>query len=215
MRIGVPLASKSGEGWSPYGLEAIRQAHLRRRRFLSILLALGLVGLWFVMFQTTTTTETQIFANGQRAGSGIQIGVPETEPPKNGPVTVSLAPGRVTRADTDQQGIGGESIQRPNSVTIDRPVGHNWNVYIMLYGPFALLGAAIYFLGKRGGKSQDEVNFGVYKGALPLELLTASARHHVVTRRFARESIFGKRRGDYLPRGGRAIVERVAQEDDA
>lgn len=199
------------DGWTPYGLETIRIHHLRRRRIFSALLVFGLVGLWFVMFETTTTTQTELYANGQRVGSGIQIDLPD-EKPEEKPVTVSISPGRVTRADTSQE-TGGESISRPNAPVVNRAAPYNWLAYLMLYGPFILIAAATYFLRRRP-KNVDEVNFGIYKGAMPLELLTATARENVLTRNHARGSVFGKRRRDYLPRQV-LLVERVEQEDDA
>lgn len=199
------------DGWTPYGLEAIRIRHIRRRRLLSLLMILALVGLWFVMFENTTTTTTEIFANGKRAGNGIQIDEPE-QPKEKGPVTVSLSPGRVTRADTSEQ-VGGSSITRPNAPVIERAAPYNWTAYLLLYGPFVLLGLAAWFLGKRQGP-HDEVNFGIYKGAMPLELITASARAHVITRREARGSIFGKTPRDHLP-AELITIERVPQEGDA
>ena len=202
--------AKERSGWTPYGLEAIRIRHLRRRRILAILAALVLAGFWSWMFDETTTTEQEIFANGKKAGNGIQLDVTQPER-KDGPVTVSLSPGRVTRADTADD-ASPQSISRPDAPVLARAPAYNWTAYLVLYGPFALLALALYLLGKR--RPQDEVNFGIYKGAMPLEMITASASRHVLTRKEARESLFGKSRRDHLPAEMR-VVERVEQEDDA
>lgn len=180
--------------WTPYGLEAIRIRHLRRRRLFALLLALGLAGLWALMFDTTTTTQQEIFANGNRA-NGISFDVPEQEK-RDGPVTVSISPGRVTRADTGGEAPQ-EQVQRPGMVAFEGDRPYDWMFYVLMYGPWLLLAAGLWFLGARKGK-HDEVNYGVYKGAMPLELVTASASEHVVTKRWAKTSVFGKKRGEYL-----------------
>ena len=205
------MAAKDRSGWTPYGLEAIRIRHIRRRRLLALLAALALAGFWSWMFEETTTTQQEIFANGKRAGSGIQIDVQEPEE-EDGPVTVALSPGRVTRADTSQQG-GQQTIDRPAAPVLSRAPAYNWTSYLILYGPFALIGLALWLLAAKR-RPEDEVNFGIYKGAMPLEMITSSARHHVLTRREARESVFGRRRRDHLPAELR-VIERVEQEGDA
>jgi len=196
------------EPWSPYGLEAIRVAYLRRRRILSILIAIGLAGVWALMFETTTTTTTEIFANGRRQGT---ISIEEPDPPQeDGPVTVEVQPGRVTRAQSGD-GEATEQVQRASAPVFQRDSPIPYRLYVILYGPFVLLAAALYFLAKKRGK-HDEVNFGIYKGAMPLELMSHSMANQVFTTRKAASSLFGKRRADYLPEEVLAI-ERVPQEE--
>lgn len=197
--------------WTPYGLEAIRIAHLRRRRIFSVLLALGLCALWLFMFSSTTESRLSISVNGQEQATGIQLDIPD-QVPKNGPVTVAIDPGRVTSAETTGPGQA-TSVQRSEVPTFERAAPLNWNYYVLLYGPYALLALALYLLAKKRGK-HDEVNYGIYKGAMPLEMMTASAEKQVFTTRFTERSIFGKRRADYLPREV-ALLERVPQEDDS
>lgn len=196
------------ETWTPYGLEAIRVSYLRRRRILAILIALGLAGIWAFMFETTTTTQQDIFVNGKRQGS-IEIDTPEQEG-NNGPVTVPISPGRVTRADS---GSAPQAQDTPKTTApvYERAAPHNYTAYVIIYGPFVLLAAALYFLAKKRGK-HDEVNYGIYKGALPLELLSASMANQVYTTKKAHTGLFGKRRADYLP-DEVLRVERVAQEE--
>lgn len=195
------------EAWTPYGLEAIRIRYLRRRRILAILIALGLAGMWGFLMQTTTTTSQEIFVNGQKAGNGIQIDEPT--PQKDGPVTVGIEAGRVTRADT-----GGEAAAA-STPTVGAPVFSRappipFQGYAFVYGPLLLLVLAGWFLAKKKGR-HDQVNYGVYKGSMPLELVSHSMANHIFTTRWAKTSVFGKRRADHLPEG--FAIERVPQEE--
>lgn len=195
--------------WTPYGLEAIRVQHLRRRRLLVLLIALGLAGLWATMFQTTTTTTTEIFVNGQRSGT-IEFDVPEQEQ-RDGPVTVAVEPGRVTRAESGSAAQE-EQVQRTSAPTFTRLPAVPYGGYVIVYGPFILIGLALLLLAKRRGR-HDEVNYGIYKGALPLESISASMADQVFTTRMAKRSLFGKRRADHLPEEF-LRVERVPQEGE-
>lgn len=197
--------------WTPYGLEAIRVAHLRRRRVIAALLVLGLGVLWLAFSSGTVEPEISIVVNGQEQKNGITLDLPDEEP-RDGPVTVAIDPGRVTRAESTAQGPA-SSIQRSEAPTLSRAAPLNWNYYVLMFGPYLLLALALYLLAKRRGK-HDEINYGIYKGAMPLEMLTASAQTQVFTTRRAVQSIFGKRRSDYLPREV-VLVERMPQEEDA
>lgn len=194
--------------WTPYGLEAIRTAHLRRRRFLALATVLGLALLWLMMFTSTTSNELSIQVNGKEQNR-IELDIPE-EDPDDGPVSVEINPGRVTRAETTNTGTG-STIQRANVPAYDRAAPLNWSYYVLLYGPYVLIGLALYLLAQRRGK-HDEINYGIYKGSMPLEMISAAATQDIFTTREKRASIFGKRRGDYLPPEVRR-VERMEQED--
>lgn len=186
------------DAWTPYGLEAIRVRHVRRRRLWAALALALLALLIFAMTGTTTTSRLSILANGQEVGGNqISIDVPPEDQPKNGPVTVSLSPGRVTLADTSQSGPA-SSVTRANVPQFSGAAPLNWNYYLLLYGPWVLLALAALALAKRRGK-HDEINYGVYKGALPLEMISAHARDQIYTSRHAKTSVFGKRREDHLP----------------
>lgn len=197
------------EKWTPYGLEAIRVSYLRRRRILALIIVVGLAGLWSFMLDTTTTTETQIFANGRRQGT-IGIDLPDDER-EDGPVTVPISAGRVTRAESGSAPEAQDGPARTGAPTFDREAPINYQRYVILYGPYVLLAAALYFLAKKRGK-HDEVNFGIYKGALPLEMLSASLADQVFTTKMAHTGLFGKRRADHLP-DEVLRIERVAQEE--
>lgn len=201
--------SAQNEAWTPYGLEAIRIAHLRRRRILTGILVLGLLGLWLLILDTTTSTQLSISVNGKEA-SGINIDLPN-EQPRNDKVTVAVDPGRVTQATTTGQ-LPTSTVQRTDVPTFDRGNPLNWSYFVLVYGPYVLLGLALYLLAKRRGK-HDQVNYGIYKGAMPLELISKTAERQIFTTRHAKISIFGKRRADYLP-PEILQIERVPQEGD-
>lgn len=197
------------ETWTPYGLEAIRVSYLRRRRILALIIAFGLAGLWAFMFETTTTTQQELFVNGRRQGS-IEIDTPEQER-NDGPVTIEIQPGRVTRADSGNAPAAAAETPRTQAPIYEREAPVRYGAYVIIYGPYVLLAAALYFLAKKRGK-HDEVNYGIYKGAMPLEMLSASMAQQVFTTKKAHTGLFGKRRADYLPEEV-ARIERVAQEE--
>lgn len=201
--------SAKKQAWTPYGLEAIRVSYLRRRRILSLLIALGLAGIWMFMFETTTSTTQDIFVNGRRQGT-IEIDVPEQER-NDGPVSVAIEPGRVTRAESGDAPGSGDSTPRVNAPIFERGSPIPYRQYVILYGPFVLLAAALYFLAKKRGK-HDQVNYGIYKGAMPLEMISNSMSNQVFTTKLAKAGLFGKARADYLPEEV-LRVERVPQEE--
>src|SRR5581483_4161333 len=141
--------------------------------------------------------------------SQISIDFDTSQKPKEGPVTVAISPGRVTLADTSQPAAAPQ-VSRAALPPFTTGDALNCNDYLVLYGPCALLGLALLFLAKRKGKSH-EINYGVYKGSMPLEMISSAAREQIFTTREARESIFGKRAEDHLPER----VVRVPQEGDA
>ena len=200
------------DAWTPYGLEAIRHAHLVRKRILGALLLLVLLALVFSAFQVTTTRSLDIFANGNKVNGpgGIQIEEPARVDKKDH-VTVGIEPGKVTQVNSSSS-IGSSTITRSSLPSFDRAAPFNWNTYLFLYGPYVLLGLAMWYFAKRRGK-HDEVNFGVYKGALPLELITASHQGEVFTKSWVKQSIFGKRRSDHLPREVASVGPMSVEEE--
>jgi len=193
------------ESWTPYALEPIRIQYLRRRLILAILAIIALLLLAYLLYNYTTTTQKgiQLCRNGDESscqngrGSGIQIDEPSKGAPPRDHVTVGLTPGEVTRVDTGQD-PGAPGTSRAQLPTFDRAQPYDWLQYLMAYGPYLLVILAAYWLTKRRGK-YDEINFGIYKGAMPLEMITASHDKVVFTRNFAKSSVFGKGRMDHLP----------------
>lgn len=206
--------AKNEEAWTPYGLEHIRVRRNRRRRAIGLLALLLLLGLISVLLSQTTTptTDTQIFANGNKVSdNGIVIEPPTPSAAPADHVTVGIEPGKVTSATTGSE-TQGSTLQRGSLPVPTRAAPYNWGAYMLLYGPYVLAGLTVLYFAKRKGKS-DEVNYGVYKGAMPLEMITASHEAEVVTRRWAKESVFGKGRDDHLPRELAAVATASIEED--
>lgn len=188
--------SKEGEVWTPYGLEAIRQSYLRRRRILGALAALGVLILALTVIESTTSSRLALSANGNEVGDGISIPEPE-KPEGKDYVTVSLEPGRVSRVEAGKES-GEAQIERASQPTAVRASPFPWKLWVVQLLPFLLAGLVAYLLAKRRGK-HDEVNYGVYKGSMPFEMITAQHSSAVITKRWAKTSVFGKRRLDHLP----------------
>ncbi|MHB8604814.1 MAG: hypothetical protein ACYDCK_06115 [Thermoplasmatota archaeon] len=187
-------------GWTPYGLEAIRQAYLRRRRVIAAVVVLALALAWFVFLTSGTSRTTGIFANGKEGT--IELDVPAAQ--KDKPVTVAISPGKTAEVLSDNTPAPSTTTRNgaaaPATAT---PV--NWAAYAVQYGPYIALGTLLWAIWRR--KPTEEVNFGVYKGAMPLEIITASHAHLVLTTKPARASLFGKRRADFV-----ASLETSADE---
>ncbi len=182
--------------WTPYAHEAARHALIRKRRGVIAAIAILIAGAWFGW---TTFTAGESSVNVGTAGGGSQIEFDESSRPEEKPVTVGISPGGTAVMDTALDTSGGAAPQsppqRPRNL-LDEP--YSFTNLIVMYGP--ILGAlyfAFRFLRARPGKL-DELNFGIYKGSLPLEMLTASNRDYVFTSGYVDESIFGKGKGDYV-----------------
>lgn len=200
--------TRNDDEWTPYGLEAIRHAHLRRRRILGALLILGVLLGASALFRTDETRSLSIVANGQETQSGIEIRDPNADQEeKKDYVTVSLEPGKVARLETGS-GTQEATVERSGNANIERAKPVPWRFYLVKALPFLLTLLAGYLLAGRRGR-HDEVNYGIHKGSMPLEMITAHHDKAVFTRRFVKSSVFGKRRHDYVDRN----VERVTQED--
>lgn len=187
---------KEAEEWTPYGLEPIRQAHLRKRRILGALAVLALLILAFSFVDTTKTETISISANGREVGGGVTIPEPEKSDKKDY-VTVSLQPGRVSRAEAGSE-VAADQVERTAQPGLTRASPVPWKLWALQLLPWLLAALVGYLLMKRRGK-HDEINFGVYKGAMPLEMLTAQNEGAVFTKRWVKSSVFGKRRLDHLP----------------
>ncbi|HVL47500.1 MAG TPA: hypothetical protein VM889_02990 [Candidatus Thermoplasmatota archaeon] len=183
---------KKRENWTPYGLEAIRQQTIRRRRNLALAMFLVYIVGYTVFILLTTTANLSV---GDGSGGSVELDLSgRNVEERQKPVTVRVGPGRITLAD-----FGGEAATTPP--TAPPPPGVeaiNWRGELMAYGPpialLWLLLAAIRSKDKNG-----EVNYGVYKGAMPYEMITAEAKGHVFTTRLAKGSLFGRTRSDHLP----------------
>lgn len=190
------MAGKKDD-WTPYGLEAIRQARLWRRRLLGALAALGILLLGTLLVETTTTEQLSLSANGNEITDSVSIREPD-RPKGDDHVTVSLTPGRVSRVESGNDPTPPQQVERTSAPQAVRASPYPWKLWLLQAAPYLLAGSAALLLF-RGRSRHHEVNYGVYKGSMPLEMLTANQDRAVFTTRHAKASVFGKRRSDYLP----------------
>jgi hypothetical protein len=183
---------RSENGWTPYGLEAIRRKHIRRRRLMAVGLFFAyIVGYSLFVIMTTSSSLSVTDAEGK---STVELELPKNEETEQKPITVAIGQGRMVMAD-----FGGEtpsiSPTPPTPAYVD---ALHWRGELTTYGPLL----AVLWLLLTALRSRDknaEVNYGVYKGALPYEMITAEAKGFVLTTKHAKESLFGRTREDYVP----------------
>jgi hypothetical protein len=128
-------------------------------------------------------------------GSTVEINLP-TDKPRAKPTTLSVAPGRTAVLDKPIQ----PEVRPPSDAAppVLRATGLNWVALLQNFGP--PFGVALY-LWRAGRKrlvgSLEQVNLGVYKGAMPLEMITAQHKKYIFTRREAMAHLFGKAAADF------------------
>jgi len=189
-----------GEVWTPYGLEKIRRGVLWRRRLLAILAALLILAaiLVILLLRPQKVVETEISLAGGDNSNSIEVEI--KDPLRTKPLRVTVSPGGVTLAGN---GIGGtpDSLSRAGLdypyITDARPI--DFLAYLLSWGPLLLVAYLVWAAGRGETNPASHVNFGIYKGAMPLEMITESYSHLVKTQRLVVEPIFGKDRSDYLP----------------
>lgn len=191
------------EEWTPYGLEAIRGRVLWRKRILALVLFFIIaiaVLVALALLKVNTVTETRISLAGGDNDNAIEIkGVNEADL-RSKPITVALSPGGVTLVGNDPVGANGDTLSKAST---DYPFirgaqPFNFLGLLFPWGLLLLLAYLMYAAGKGASNPSSEVNFGIYKGAMPLEMMTASYSHLVRTQRLASSSIFGKERTDHV-----------------
>lgn len=173
--------------WSPYGLEAYRTTSSRgRNRWLLAAIALLLLG-WLALNLLSGDSSFSV-GTGQE-GSVVLTRPDDPAPPK---ATVSVAPGRVTELDQPVETAGSGS----RSQSITNEAAYPLMGWALILAPILLLP----WLARRLlAGSQTELNFGVYKGAMPLEMISATQRDLVYSRKAVDAPLFGKSREDYIP----------------
>lgn len=183
-------------GWSPYGLEAHRVALLRKRqRLLAAGILLGLLVLAGILVNSIRTQDEVNAFNGD-AG---RVNLDRPDAIRSKPTTLTVSPGRTSVL---QQPLQEERAPRPATAPLsDSEKGAiNWMGVLSSFAPPLGLALVAWRYGK--GKlthGLDEVNLGVYKGALPYEMHTAHHKKYVFTRDLARAHLFGKGPSDMLP----------------
>lgn len=191
------------DGWSPYGLEAYRQSHLWRRRLAVVAVALVVAVAYVAVLQFGTDTDTVISTIGRGDGDTLTFEQPESGPPEPD-ATITLEPGELTVPDQSIQ----TDIEEPGDAPV-APSGQpgvepiDWTGVLLRWGiPLALILVG-FLVGRVWGRASESerVNYGVYKGALPMETISARYNHLVETTRATYEHPFGKRRSHYVPDG--------------
>ncbi|MBI4394360.1 MAG: hypothetical protein HY556_11305 [Euryarchaeota archaeon] len=176
--------SPNVSGTGTYALERVRLRVLRRRRFMIYAVLFLFFG--FVVYNLATSSRTDNSISTLGGGSSsVSLPAPDggAAPQKRGPdATVALTPGRIQRLDksigpgseddgsTAGRGSPGQSGPR-QAITEDAELVHvDWSSV----GRFLMIMYIVYRLGRWALKSvrdaYGEVNFGVYKGASPVEL---------------------------------------------
>lgn len=193
--MGVAVPETESNVWTPYPHEDVRvQLLWRKRIILAVILGL-LFLLWALSLNVTTDTEEQLTVYG---GDGSSVTVDRPDDSSTQPAaSVTLTPGETARLDDDLtlEDESSQSGQRSGQIP-DQPEGIPFLGLLLLLGPFILALLLWRYLANQGAST--EVNYGVYKGALPLELVTATHSDLVLTGKRVEHNPFGKGRTDYL-----------------
>lgn len=182
-------------GWTPYPHEDVRVHRLWRKRILVGLLLASLFLAWALSLGVTTETEEQLQIYG---GDGSQVSVERPEDDRRQPAaTVTLRPGEVARVD-DAIDVSEEEGERQGQGTPipEQPPGIPFFGILLLIGPFLAALLAYRHLASQGDVA--EVNYGIYSGPMPYELITHGHASLVRTGEPVEQNPFGKRRRDYL-----------------
>lgn len=204
----------SAAPWSPYGLEVHRVALLQRRqRLLAAALLLG--GLALLALLATTIQQSDDITTFGSGGNSVNIDLP-TDRPRPKPTTLTVSPGRTSVLNQPIQ----PELRPARDNTAVPVVSDGLNLWPLLtsLAPVVLGGLYLWWLGrKRLLGPIEQVNFGVYKGAMPLEMHSAVHKGYIFTRAQARAHLFGRRSADFLPAGplvvgrtGAAAARRAA-----
>ncbi len=179
--------------WTPYAHEPTRVALLWRKRLILALLVGALFAFWATNLGVTLDTEEQLDILGED-GDSVTIEREEREEPV---ASVTLTPGQTARLEEDLELGDPEPVTAPTGPQIpERPPGIPFMGLLLLFGPFIAALAAWRYL--KDDATGTEANYGIYKGALPLELLTAQHAGLVRTGQEVEQNPFGKHRNDYL-----------------
>ncbi|MHB8586826.1 MAG: hypothetical protein ACYDDF_13445 [Thermoplasmatota archaeon] len=174
--------------WNPYGLEKYRTQGSGKRSWVLLALLVAGVALW--MFLTLGQTNTS-YNVGIGTGNANSLSL---TPPKTGPtpMTVVVSPGQVAVASTPTSSGGGSTV--PNYVSPDS--AYPILGWIVEYGPLAIAPWLVWKFITRPSKT--EVNYGIFKGAMPPEAILSSPPRIVRSKRAVEEPLFGRKRADYV-----------------
>lgn len=139
--------------------------------------------------------------------STVTVQVPEQ--PRTKPLTLSVSPGRTTVLDRPIQPEAKPKSPAKPDAGGGQVSGLNWaNLLAALAPPVLVAFLAVRFAKKRMVGPLEQVNLGVYKGALPLEMHSARHRKYLFTRRQAHASLFGKGRAEHIPSAPVVLARR-------
>ena len=182
-----PKNKVNGDQWSPYGHEPARRRVLKERRVYLILAALGIALLYALFLGLTLSEET-----------GTTTGSQSIETQEQKPVTVAVTPG-------GRPAFMNPQVKAPDGRNAPGAAVEEKNRFFEFIKPFlsllAPLAAALWLLSRVGSSARGklaELNFGIYKGAMPYEMHTSRAFARVFTHREVGPHVFGKAREDFL-----------------
>lgn len=175
--------------WSPYGHEAARRQVLMQRHAYLAVAAIGIALVYTIFLGLTFSVETDV-----QSGGTVDIQREEQKP-----MTVTVSPGRAPAfASSDVMELEGQDapgVEREQEGLILSTIRPFLPVVLPLVG-------AMWLLSRVGASARGdlaELNFGVYKGAMPYEMHTVSRYKQVFTHRLVQDHIFAKTREDFLP----------------
>ncbi len=206
------MPETESSAWTPYPHEETRvQLLWRKRIILAVILGL-LFLLWALSLNVTTETEEQLTVYGGD-GSSVTVERPEDQDVQPA-ASVTLRPGETARLDEDLTLDDGDPQPGQQGGQLpEQPEGIPFMGLLLLIGPFILALLIWRYLANQGAST--EVNYGVYKGALPLELVTATHSDLVLTGKRVEQNPFGKGRTDYLRDAAEDPGRGVAEIRDA
>jgi len=167
----------------------------RRRRLLLAGIVLGLLVLFGVL---ASSIKESADVNSLNSGSGQVALDLNRDTPRPKPTTLTVSPGRTTVLN---ESIAPEVRQQRENQHVDRPDPPLPILALLqVIGPPIGLAVLAWRYGRRAVAGPlEQVNLGVYKGAMPLEMVTARSKGFVFTPEQAHRHLFGRERGDFVP----------------
>lgn len=192
-------AEEKSDAWSPYLHEPYRIRRLRRKQIILAAIAMLLIIAWllYLFSQMGTNTNIQIFGStgGSAKASSIPGAVGENSSFSQTPqiVTITVNPGYTVAANFTDPRISTERLQAP-PIQQERDKGKIYWINIAI--PLLPIAVVLFSAVKIIGFVKSEVNFGIYKGAMPLELHTTKKKL-VFNNELQKTNVFGKDRSEY------------------
>ncbi|MGH7320176.1 MAG: hypothetical protein ACRELA_11205 [Candidatus Rokuibacteriota bacterium] len=189
-----------GSDWTPYPHEPLRVRLVWRRRFILLALLVAAFILWLTLFKGPATELTETISTVDQEGNVVSV-TRDLRPQKSfeaPDARVTVRPGQTARTTPIEQTETGDQPTPTTAPPVRPPSDIPFFGLLILFAPMLLA----LWLFRRFAPPAPEVNYGIYKGALPFEIITASHRHLVLTSRRVDENPFGRERADYLADAG-------------